>query len=613
MRKFFSILMTWLDRFRRILVNGFFLLFILIFVLAVTSEQVSVPDDAALVINPTGKIVEELELPSPALLPSGLNVSAPNQTNLHDLTATIRYAASDPRIRLIVLKLDQLEATSLPKLQEIRAAIEDFKKSEKMVIAVGPNYSQSQYYLAATADQVFLNPLGVVAISGFSVYRNYFKDLLARLNIDVQLFKAGEYKSAIEPLVRNSMSDADRRANRQVIDLLWSEYKQDLATMRSIKAERLQTVLDSPSEFLAQHNNSLAELAKAEGLVDALADYGDIENYISGAMGHQAGEYPAIELQHYMAAASSDSPPARKDRIGIITASGMILDGKQPPGTVGGASMAEMLAQARKDPNIRAVVIRVDSPGGSAQASEVIRAEVKRLQASRKPVIVSMGSVAASGGYWLSAPADEIWASPTTITGSIGAFGVLANVERGLNELGIHSDGLGTTSVAAGIRGDRALPEELRRVMQLSIEFIYQRFLQVVADGRTMPVEKVAEVAEGRVWSGKDALRLGLVDALGSFDDAVAAAARRANLESYSRVWIAQPMGLREMLLVKLFGNADSYFSGIYFALEQKLLAMAGISLPAQSLQHAEKLAAMVGLSDRPPSAFAICDVKVAP
>jgi len=613
MRKFFSTLMTWLDRLRRILVNGFFVLFLVIVIAALSSEQETVPEDAALVINPAGSIVEELELPSPALIPSGLNVSAPNQTNLHDLVATIRYAAHDPRIRLLVLKLDQMEATSLPKLQEIRRAIEAFKQTEKMVIAVGPNYSQSQYYLAATADQVFLNPLGVTAISGFSVYHNYFKELLDRLQIDIQLFKAGEYKSATEPLVRNSMSDADRMANQQIIDVLWSEYKTDLATMRGIKPERLQDVLDQPSKFLSEHGNSLAELAKAEGLVDALADHGNIESYISGAMGRQTGDYPSIELNQYMSAVKGVGEAKQKDRVGIITVSGMILDGKQPPGTVGDESMLDMLVQARKDPDIKAVVIRVDSPGGSAQASEVIRAEILRLKASGKPVVVSMGSVAASGGYWLSAPADEIWASPTTITGSIGAFGVLANAEKGLNKLGIHSDGLGTTAVAAGIRGDRPLPEELNKVMQASIEFIYQRFLQVVAEGRNIPPAKVAEIAEGRVWTGLDAHRLGLVDSLGSFDDAIAAAANRANLESYSREWIQQPMGLGDQILLKIFGNADSYAAGIFYALEQKLLVMTGISLPAQSLQHAEKLAAMVGLSDRPPSAFAICDVNVTP
>jgi len=613
MKKFFSTLMTWLDRLRRVLVNGLFIVFLLIFILALTSSQPGIPEDAALVINPTGRIVEELELPSPALVPSGLNVSAPNQTRLHDLVATIRYAANDPRIRLIVLQLDQMGATSLPKLQEIRAAIEYFKESEKMVIAVGPNYTQSQYYLAATADQVFLNPLGAVAISGFSVYRNYFKDLLAKLHIDIRLFKAGEYKSAAEPLVRNDMSNADQQANKQVLDVLWSEYKVDLASMRHIKAERIQTVLDQPSRYLSQHSNSLAELAKAEGLVDTLAHHGSIQAYIAGAMSSNSDDYPAIDFNEYMLAVNSEGVIEQKDRVGIIIASGMILDGKQPPGTVGGQSMAQMLVQARQDPNIKAVVIRVDSPGGSAQASEVIRAEVLRLKESGKPVVISMGSVAASGGYWLAAPADEIWASPTTITGSIGAFGVLANVGEGLNQLGIHSDGLGTTSVAAGIRGDRPLPDELARVMQQSISFIYQRFLSVVAEGRHIPKEKVAELAEGRVWTGKDAHRLGLVDELGSFDDAVASAASRAGLETYSKTWIKQPMGLRQMLLVKLFGNADSYASSIWYNLEQKLFAMTGIYLPAKSVQQAIQLAEMVGLSDRPPSAFAICNIEVKP
>lgn len=612
MKKFFSTIMTWLDRFRRVLVNGFFILFILIFIITLTSDQVTVPDDAALIINPSGKIVEELELPSPSLMPAGLSVSAPNQTNLHDLVSTIRYAADDPRIRLMVLKLDQMGATSLPKLQEIRAAIEDFKKSEKMVVAVGPNYSQSQYYLAATADQLFLNPLGVVALSGFSVYRNYFKDLMAKLDIDIQLFKVGEYKSAVEPLVRNSMSDADRFANRQLIDQLWSEYKNDLAKMRNIKAERLQEVLDSPSKFLLQQGGSLAELANSEGLVDALADHGDIERYISGAMGYESGDYASIELQPYMAAVSSEQQLQQKDRIGIVTASGMILEGKQPPGTVGSVSMRKMLAIAREDPNIRAVVIRVDSPGGSAPASEEIRSEIIRLKASGKPVVVSMGSVAASGGYWLAAPADEIWASPSTVTGSIGAFGVLANFGRMLNKAGVYSDGIGTTSVAAGIRGDRPLPVELSSVMQLSIDFIYQRFLKVVADGRGIAESDVAQVAQGRVWTGKDAHRHGLVDSLGNFDEAVAAAAKLAGLNNYSKVWVQQPMGLREMLLVKMFGSTDSSIA-LFDTFLDRFSAMMGLPVSGQSLQQALQMAEMAGLSDRFPAVFAVCNVEVKP
>jgi len=613
MKRFFSTLMTWLDRIRRILVNGLFIVFLLIFILAISTSQTQVPDDAVLIINPIGKIVEELELPSPALLPSGLNVSAPNQTHLHDLVTAIRHAANDPRIRLIVLQLDQMAATSLPKLQEIRDAIEAFKQTEKMVIAVGPNYTQSQYYLAASADQIFLNPLGAVTISGFSVYRNYFKDLLAKLHIDVQLFKAGEYKAAAEPLVRNSMSDADRAANQQMIHVLWSEYKQDLATMRGIKAERVQAVLDRPSHYLSKHGNSLAELAKAEGLVDTLAHHSSIEAYIAGAVNSESDDYPTIGFKKYMAAVNGEESTDQEDRVGIITASGMILDGKQAPGTIGGETMSQMLVQARKNPNVKAVVIRIDSPGGSAQASEVIRAEVLRLKASGKPVVVSMGSVAASGGYWLSAPADEIWASPTTLTGSIGAFGVLANASEGLNRLGIHTDGLGTTAVASGIRADRPLPDELAKVMQQSISFIYQRFLSVVSEGRALPKEKVAELAEGRVWTGKDAHRLGLVDALGGLDDAVASAASRANLEQYSKLWIQQPMGFRELLLVKMFGNAGIYSFGSSSTLEQVILTLTGVSVSAKSIQQYEQLAAMIGLSDKQPSIFAWTDIEVTP
>lgn len=611
MKQIFSTMFLWVDRFRRILVNGLFILFIFIFIMALTSGQPGIPKNAALVINPTGAIVEELQLPSPSLSPLQFSVSAPNQTRLHDLVATIRYATTDPRIRVLVLKLDQMSATSLPKLQEIRRAIEFFKTSNKMVVTVGPNYSQSQYYLAATADQIFLNPLGMVAIEGFSMYRNYFKDALNALGVDVQLFRAGEYKAAAEPLIRNNMSAEDREANRQLLDTLWNEYKNDLAAMRNIKPVRLQELLDHPSTYLPQHGNSVAELAKAEGLVDDLADHTDIESYIAGIMGDENSDYESIEFKQYMTAANGENFEMHDDRVGIVTASGTIFDGKQPPGTVGSKSMVEMLIQARLDPAIKAVVIRVDSPGGSAQASEVIRSEILRLKESGKPIVVSMGSMAASGGYWLAAPADEIWASPTTITGSIGAFGLLPNFGKSLNKLGIHSDGLGTTAVAGGIRADRPLPEELSKVMQLSISFIYQRFLAIVAEGRKLPEAEVAKLAEGRVWSGVDAHRLGLVDSLGGFDDAVKAAASLAKLDKYSKTWVYPPQGLKELLLVEMFGNADSYYNSFLYAFEQKISAMTGLLLGGNAMHEMRQMASMINLSAKHPIIFTICDIEV--
>jgi len=610
MKRFFSALMRWLGRLRNILVNGIFILFLLLFAAAFFAEQPQVPDDAALIFNPSGSIVEEMALPSTSALP--LNLSAPNQTQLRDLITVLKRASDDDRIRLMVLKLGDMDKTALPTLQALRKAIEQFKASGKMVVAVGPNYSQSQYYLAATADQVFLDPLGVVGVEGFSIYRNYIKDALDKLHIDIQLFRAGKYKAAIEPLVRNDMSDEDRQSNQALLDVLWNAYKNDVAQMRNIKAARLQTVLDHPSQYLAAAGGSTAELAKSEGLIDALADHGSIQDYIAGAMGVEAGEYDSINFRQYLRATGDDNPPSKASQVGIITASGMILEGKQPPGSVGSESMMEMLNRARLDAKIKAVVLRIDSPGGSAQASEAIRSEIVRLKKAGKPVVVSMAGMAASGGYWMAAPADQIWASPTTITGSIGAFGVLPNFQRGLEKLGIHSDGLGTTSIAGGIRADRALPPELNKMMQLTMQYIYRSFLQVVASGRHLPLEQVAALAEGRVWSGLDAQRLGLVDSLGDLDDAVKAAAVLAGIEQdYSIERITRPLSVREMILVQLFGDADALSAQVFTHIATRLSILSDLWLPASVLQGVTDLSRLAGFTEGKPGIFAMCNLRV--
>jgi len=459
---------------------------------------------------------------------------------------------------------------------------------------------------------VFLDPLGVVGVEGFSIYRNYIKDALDKLHIDIQLFRAGKYKAAIEPLVRNDMSDEDKQSNRALLRVLWGAYKNDVAQMRNIKAERLQTVLDQPSKYLAEVGGSTAELAKAEGLVDTLADHGSIEDYIAGAMGVETGEYDSIDFRQYLRASSGDSLSLKSAHVGVITASGMITDGEQPPGSVGSESMMEMLSRARLDDQIKAVVLRIDSPGGSAQASEAIRSEIVRLKKAGKPVVVSMGGVAASGGYWIAAPADQIWALPTTITGSIGAFGVLPNMQRGLDKLGVHSDGVATTSIAGGIRTDRALPAELKQVMQLSMQHIYGRFLHIVASGRNMPADKIAAIAEGRVWSGLDAKRLGLVDSLGDLNDAVKAAATLAGVEqAYSPVRITRPLGLRDMLMVELFGDTNSLAVQIFSQISARFSVLTEAWLPAPVLHGMADLYRLTGLKAGKPGIFAICNVQV--
>ena len=611
MKTFFSTLFHWLDGLRRILINLFFLLVLSLIIVAMMAERPTVPEQAALIVNPTGMIVEELEMPSSDSLLSRIEMASAHQTQMHDLIQAIRSAARDNRIRLMVLKLDEMDAAALPKLQEIRSAIEHFRTTGKQVVAIGPNYTQSQYYLAATADQVFLDPMGVVALEGFSVYRNYIQEALAKLHINVRLFRAGEYKSAAEPLVRNNMSEADRAANRALLTTLWTAYKRGLGEMRGIDGERLQQVLDKPSSFLAAHHGNISELARAEKLVDALASQSEIQGYIAGLLGH-GDNYPAIEFRNYLRIVNGGQAVEHENQVAVIATSGMILDGEQPPGTVGSLTMAEKIKRARTDDKIKAVVLRIDSPGGSAAASEAVRSEILRLKQSGKPVVASMGSMAASGGYWIAAAADEIWAAPTTITGSIGVFGVLADFEQGLRKLGVHTDGLGTTTVAGGVRADRQLPPELAKVMQLAIEHVYDRFLNVVSEGRKMETEEVRKVAEGRVWTGVDAKRLGLVDHLGGFDAAIDAAAKRAGLgKDYGRVWILPPQSLENFILEQIFGSADTYLAGLGRDIGVRLLSQMGLADSRPLMENMGQLSRIIGLSARQPGVFAACDLRV--
>lgn len=567
MKEFFTNLMRWMDRTRRVLVNGLFLLMLIILTVAIFATRPSVPDGAALILDLKGALVEEMTLPAPGDFPFGF--AAPVQTRMQDLLDAINDARDDERIRVLVLKLDELQRAPLAKLQDLRHAIEAFKEAGKIVVASGANFSQSQYYLAATANKVFLHPMGIVALTGFGIYRNYFKDALDRMHINVTVFRAGDYKSAVEPFVRNDMSDMDREANRAWLEVLWRYYKEDVAAMRGIRPERLQAILDHPGKYLQQHGGSIAELARAEGLVDAIADAHGVRSHIAGILGQEEADqdYPSIHYRDYLRAVDAHHAPESDQLVAVIAASGPILDGEQPAGMVGSETLADMLRQARLDEQIKAVVLRVDSPGGSALASEAIRREVLRVREAGKPVVVSMGSVAASGGYWVAAAADEIWAAPTTLTGSIGVFGLFGDIHQGLHNLGIHTDGLGTTEIAGGLRVDRPMNSKLAKAFQLSVDDIYRRFLDIVAEGRDIPISKTKALAQGRVWSGVDAKNNGLVDHLGDLEMAVEAAAVRAGIsDDYDKIWIRPAKGFAELLAEQLFGEAavQQFTAGIF-------------------------------------------------
>lgn len=556
---------TWhfLDVARRIIVNLLFVFIVLGLLTVILTQRPDVPDGVALVLNPSGALVEQITGYSPDLT---FGTPRTDQSLMKDLLHAIDIARDDARIKLMFLDLKDMESSSLSKLQDLRGAILAFRASGKKVIVAADSYTQSQYYLAAAADEVYLHPMGMVMLSGFGLYRNYFRDALDKLSIDMHVFSVGEYKSAAEPLIRNNMSPQARSSNAVWLNQLWTAYKQDISTSRGIRPEDLQAVLSQPSQYLRKHQGNMASLARNTGLVDRLASRQDVEEGLIKVVGvdKEGGTFRQISYREYLRAIDSDImhiPAKSPNKLAIIIANGSIVDGEQPSGTIGGDTMAGVLRSARMNDDIKAVVLRVDSPGGSALASEVIRQEVEKIRQSGKPVIASMGSLAASGGYWISMAADEIWASPVTLTGSIGVIGLFPNLHRSMESLGIHTDGIGTSPLAGAMRPDRPLNPEVARTFQMGVNHIYDQFVQQAAAGRGMEKKEMDQIARGRVWSGADALKIGLVDKLGGLDDAVVSAAEHADIsDDYEIMYLEKEKTLQELLFEDLFSNASTWF-----------------------------------------------------
>ena len=545
---------------RLMLVNLLFLLVVLVIVFSVSqSETPSTPIEGALTLNLSGVLVEQRTQTDPTvqlLRQMDKGDEQPSEIVLSDLLWAIKSAGNDDRIKALVIKPQGLQGASLSKLQEVTAAIDAFKESGKPVIAMADYYSQGAYLLAAHADHVLLNQSGAVLIEGLGVYQTYFKSALEKLNITPHVFKVGTYKSCAEPYTRDEMSPESKEANQRWLDQLWQSYVADVAEQREIEPDAVAPNKDHFLELLRKAGGNAASYALDNGLVDQLATRDEMTQAVIKEVG-EADDHgrKGVGLKEYLAAIPEQYPQSGKDEVGLITASGAIMDGVQPAGTIGGDSLADLLAEARRDDQVKAVVLRVDSPGGSAFAAEQIRAELLALKQAGKPVVISMGSYAASGGYWISADADKIFASPTTLTGSIGVFGMFATIDKALSQYGVHTDGVGTTDFV-GVGLTRALPDHVGEAIQLSVEDTYQRFVGLVGKGRGLSPEEAEKAAEGRVWTGQDAKALGLVDEFGNLDDALKAAADLANLKSWQVTPIAPEESARDKFLRELFDSS---------------------------------------------------------
>jgi len=554
---FFGLVWRILEGVRRVL-HLILLLVIFGFILAALHTSIpTVPRSAALVLAPEGELVEQLST-DPVRRAFGQASGGPApETLLKDVTDAIQLAKGDSRIKLIVLQLGNLSPSGLSKLQEIGAALREFRAAGKRVVAAADSMDQTQYYLAAQAGEVYLDPLGLVYVDGFSYYRMYLKEAIDKLGVDVNVFKAGTFKSYTDQFSRSDMAPSEREESSVWLEALWNAYSQDVTRARSMPANALNEYIAEEPAALAAVNGDAAKLALQRGLVTALKSRREVADDLKGLVGEDQDNHSfnAIGMSQYLAAARSKHVLKSKSdaRVGIVVASGEILDGHQPPGTIGGESTADLLRQARYDTTVKAVVLRVDSPGGSMFASEQILREVQALRKAGKPVVVSMSTYAASGGYYIAAAANQIFASPTTLTGSIGVFSVVPTFQRSLEKLGVKVDGIGTTPLAGDMRMERTLGPAARQILQTSVEHAYAEFLTRVGEGRKKSVTEVDKIAQGRVWAGVDAQRIGLVDHLGGLKDASDAAAKLAEMGSeYEAEYIESEMTLREELLMQL-------------------------------------------------------------
>ncbi|MEH8017733.1 signal peptide peptidase SppA [Rheinheimera muenzenbergensis] len=568
-RRLFRLIAGLYRGFRAVVLNVLFIALVVVIGMSIFSgdDKVEVPPTAALVLNLKGDLVEEKRWTDPVA--TALNESLGGEEEapevlVSDVVKVLQAATKDNRIQALVLDLAALGRGSLDKMQRIGNEIDSFKAAGKKVFAYSGYYNQNQYYLASYADEISLTPMGAVLLEGYGAYPMYYKNALEKLKINTHVFRVGTYKSAVEPFLRNDMSDAAKEANIEWLNALWADYKQQVAQRRGFAIDNFDETYQALLEKLQVAEGDLSQYAVNAGLVDAIKTPEAFRKDLIAIVGENDDHnYNHVTFADYadvtIPAQQFDNPMT--DKVALIVARGVIVDGSAKAGAIGGDSTAALLRKARHDDKVKAVVMRVDSPGGSAYASEVIAQEIRLLREAGKPVIASMGSVAASGGYWISAPTNEIWAEPTTITGSIGIFGLLHTAENVMPTLGLNVDGVGTSELA-GLSGGlplfKGLQPAAKDLFQLLIERGYREFLSMVGENRNMSTADVDKVAQGRVWTGAKALELGLVDKLGSLDDAVKAAADKAGLNNYDVKLIGQELSPSEQMIKELLGEAKA-------------------------------------------------------
>ncbi|MBK8284504.1 MAG: signal peptide peptidase SppA [Ahniella sp.] len=566
---------------RRLTFNLIFLLILLIIMIALVSGGgTPLKDRSVLVLAPKGAIVEQYSAaPFDRALSEALGEDA-QETRLRDIKQALEAAAEDKHIERVLLVPHNITSIGAASARDLAAALQKFKESKKQLIAYGDFYDQRQMLLAAQADEVYLHPDGAVLLEGLGRYRTYFKDAFDKFGIEPHLFRVGEFKSAGEPYIRSDASPEAEEADLHWMNDLWTRHLNELATARKLSPSDLQAGIDDLPARVAAHGGDLAKFALEEKLVDGLKTRDELEALLieRGVKDEDGKTYEHIDLKPYLVLKNAMPKFPSDEQVAVVVAEGEIVDGNASGGTVGGDATSELIRQARLDENVKALVLRVNSPGGGVFPSELIRREVELTKKAGKPVVVSMGNLAASGGYWISMNADRIFADESTITGSIGIFGLFFNVPEAMSKVGLNTDGVGTTWLAGAFDPTRPLDPRVGELIQTVINKGYADFIGKVAQARGQKVEDIDRIARGRVWSGAQAKEFGLVDELGGFDAALAHAAKLAKLgDEFQTKYEEKAMSPFEQMMVDMGGsrltrvlNARSLFLPLIGDMDQR-------------------------------------------
>ncbi|WP_298612840.1 signal peptide peptidase SppA [uncultured Thiothrix sp.] len=547
-------------------------------------EVVTIKDKTALVLDLKGSLVEEKSRPDSSLLSLASGDELNNEVQLRDLVAVLKAAAEDTHITRVLLKLDQFDGGGLASLREASAAVKRFQASGKTVVAWAPNYSQAQYFLAAHANEVWLDPAGGLLLDGLGGDNSYYAEALEKLGVKVHVVRTGPYKNMAEQFTDKAPSQATLESSAYLLDDLWSVVTNEIEQARELPQGKIMQLINDLPAPLEAAGGDLAKMSLDQGLVTGLKDIQQVrEDFIkNGEADSEHNTFRQIGYEAYLA--SLAKPDTSGDGVGIIVAEGEIIDGEAPRQTIGGETTAALVRQARLDDTVKAIVLRVNSPGGAVFGSELIRRELAATREAGKPVVVSMGDVAASGGYWISTASDKIFADAATITGSIGVITLFPTFEGLMDKLGIHQGGYATTWLKSAGDLRKAPDPRFEKLMETYIHSTYQTFLGHVSKARKMPVEKVNEVAQGRVWTGQQALDRGLVDALGSLQDAVNAAKQLAKLPDGASVrYIENEESEYDWFLQKLMGT--QLFADLQSSLPESLVPTV-LQPELKQLQH---------------------------